>query len=57
MNMASSSDWHPARKRSTMEERDAVAALPWNLLPTFVRIRPYRILHDDNPQTALTTYD
>lgn len=49
MNIASSSGWQPARKRSTMEERDAVAALPWNLLPTFVRIRPYRILRNDEP--------
>lgn len=56
MNIASSSGWQPARKRSTMEERDAVAALPWNLLPTLVRIRPYRILSDGNPQTIFTSY-
>lgn len=58
MNIASSCGWQPARKRSTMEERDAVAALPWNLLPALVRIRPYRILHNNNsnnPQTLLTT--
>lgn len=57
MNIPSSSGWQPAKKRSTMEERDAVAALPWNLLPTLVRIRPYKILHNDNPQTPLTTDD
>lgn len=57
MNIASSSGWQPARKRSTMEERDAVAALPWNLFPTLVRIRPYRILHDDDddPHIPLTS--
>ncbi|KAG7250932.1 hypothetical protein CRUP_027430 [Coryphaenoides rupestris] len=44
MNMPSSSAWQPPRKRSTMEERAAADALPWNLLPPLLRRRPNRIL-------------
>lgn len=46
INMPISSGRQAARKRSTMEERETVFALLWNLLPTLVRIRPYSILQE-----------